>query len=405
MKRRIFISTGEVSGDLQGALLIEALRRQAASSGLELEILALGGDRMAAAGAKLLGHTSAIGSMGILESLPFVVPTLKVQRQAKQYLKHYPPDLVVLIDYMGPNLAFCEYLPQAFPQVPVVYYISPQEWVWGEQWPWGVKVFRSDRIVKATKQILAIFPQEADYYRRKGGQVTWVGHPLVDRMQTAPNRDSARAALGIAPEQIAVALLPASRQQELKYLMPVMFEAARRMQTKIPEISFWIPLALENYRPAIEAAIHSYGLQATVLSDRDAPAGTSVTLQAIAAADLAITKSGTVNLEIALLNVPQVVLYRVNPVTAWIMEHILKFNVPFVSPPNLVEMRPIVKEFLQDQATPDNLAQESLDLLLNEERRQVMLAGYQSMRQAIGTVGVCDRAATEILTLLSSGSR
>ncbi|MBD2022161.1 lipid-A-disaccharide synthase, partial [Leptolyngbya sp. FACHB-36] len=124
MKKQIFISTGEVSGDLQGSLLIEALKRQALDLDLELEILALGGDRMAAAGAKLLGHTSAIGSMGILESLPFVLPTLQVQRQAKQYLQQHPPDLVVLIDYMGPNLAFCEYLPEQFPGVPVVYYIA-----------------------------------------------------------------------------------------------------------------------------------------------------------------------------------------------------------------------------------------------------------------------------------------
>jgi lipid-A-disaccharide synthase len=109
---RLFISTGEVSGDLQGSLLVQALQRQAAKRGLTLELLAMGGDRMAAAGAKLLARTSAIGSMGIFESLPFVLPTLRVQRQAKQYLQQYPPDLIVLIDYMGPNLAFCEYFPE-----------------------------------------------------------------------------------------------------------------------------------------------------------------------------------------------------------------------------------------------------------------------------------------------------
>src|SRR5579883_74279 len=371
---RVFVSTGEVSGDLQGSLLVRALQRQAAATGLTLEILAMGGDRMAAAGATLLAHTSAIGSMGIFESLPFVLPTLRVQRQAKQYLQQHPPDLVVLIDYMGPNLAFCEYLPKAFPTTPIVYYIAPQEWVWGDRWPWGVKLFRSDLVVKATQRILAIFPGEARYFRQKGGRVAWVGHPLVDRMQMAPNRESARAALGISPDQTAIVLLPASRQQELKYLMPVMFEAARQLQAKLPHIHFWIPLALAKYRHQIEQAVQQYGLKATVLAEPDATASesaaTSVTLQAIAAADLAITKSGTVNLEIALLDVPQIVLYKVNAVTAWIMQHVLKFSVPFVSPPNLVEMKPIVPEFLQDQASPENLVQAALDLLLNPDRRR-----------------------------------
>ena len=127
---RIFISTGEVSGDLQGALLIEALKRQAVCTGVELEIVALGGDRMASAGATLLGNTISIGSVGSLEALPFVLPTLKIQRRAKQYLQQHPPDLVVLIDYAGPNLSIGSYIQRQMPQVPVVYYIAPQMWVW-----------------------------------------------------------------------------------------------------------------------------------------------------------------------------------------------------------------------------------------------------------------------------------
>jgi lipid-A-disaccharide synthase len=404
---RIFISTGEVSGDMQGALLVEALRRNAQSKGLQVEILALGGDRMAAAGAELLGHTSAIGSMGLVESLPFVLPVLKVQRRAKQYLKHHPPDLVVLIDYMGPNLAFCDYLSTHSPQVPVVYYIAPQDWVWGDNWFWGAKFFQSDLIVRATQRVVAIFPEEARYFEKKGANVTWVGHPLIDRLQTAPDRKTARTALGIPDEQIAVVLLPASRQQEIQYLLPVICQAAQQLQRKLPTVHFWIPLALEKYRPAIEEAIQTYGLRATILADSshdtqhaDARNDASTTLRAIAAADLALTKSGTVNLEIALLNVPQVVLYKVNPFTAWILNRLLKFAVPFVSPPNLVLMKPIVPEFLQEQATPENLLHESLDLLLNPQRREAMLDNYQKMAQALGKPGACDRAAQEILDLL-----
>jgi lipid-A-disaccharide synthase len=403
--RRIFISTGEVSGDLQGALLIQALKRQAESQGIELEILALGGDRMASAGATLLAHTSEIGSMGILESLPFVFPTLTIQNQAKAHLKQSPPDVVVLIDYMGPNLALCEYFYKQVDAPPVVYYISPQEWVWGDRWKWGVKLFRSELIVKATERVLAIFPAEAEYMQRKGAKVSWVGHPLIDRMQSAPTRSTARAALGLSLEQPVITLLPASRQQEIKYLLPVICEAAQQIQSKLPEVRFLMPLALEKYRQPIEQAIATYGLQATILSDypssqTDDPAD-SVTLQAIAAADLAITKSGTVNLEIALLNTPQVVLYKVNRVTAWILEHVLKFSIPFMSPPNLVMMRAIVPEFMQTQATPDNLATTALEILLNPQQRAAMLTDYQTMRQTLGEPGVCDRAAKEILQVLS----
>jgi lipid-A-disaccharide synthase len=383
---RVFISTGEVSGDLQGALLIEALKRQAVGAGLKLEIVALGGDRMADAGATLLGNTISIGSIGPLESLPFVLPTLKIQRRAKQYLQQHPPDLVVLIDYARPNLSIGSYIRQQMPQVPVVYYIAPQMWVWWSN-PRDIT-----RIVDITDKLLAIFPEEARYFREQGAKVSWVGHPLVDRMQNAPSREEARADLRISPEQLSVVLLPASRHQELKYLLPVMFQAAIAIQAKLPQVHFWIPLSLEIYRQPIEQAIQDYGLRATVVSGQ--------TQSAIAAADLAITKSGTVNLEIALLNVPQVVLYRVSPLTAWIARTFLKFSIPYMSPPNLVEMKSIVPELLQEQATPENIQHAALELLLNPSRRQQTLADYQQMRRSLGTVGVSDRAAQEILQLL-----
>ncbi|HAJ58741.1 MAG TPA: lipid-A-disaccharide synthase, partial [Cyanobacteria bacterium UBA8543] len=155
---------------------------------------------------------------------------------------------------------------------------------------------------------------------------------------------------------------------------------------------FWIPLSLEAYRPDIEAAIKHYGLQATLVSGQ--------TTEVLAAADLAITKSGTVNLELALLNVPQVVFYKVSLLTSWIAR-LLKFSIPFMSPPNLVVMRPIVPELLQEQATTENIVKESLELLFNPDKRQQTLTDYQEMRQLLGEVGVCDRAACEILQLLT----
>ena len=380
---KIFISTGEVSGDLQGALLVAALKRHAVTAGLELEITALGGRLMAEAGATLLGDTVGIGSMGIIESVPYIWPTIKVQQKAKQYLKKFPPDAVVLIDYLTPNLGIGSYIRRCLPDLPVVWYIAPQEWVC------SISPRNTELIVNIADRILAIFPEEAGYYQKKGAQVSWVGHPLLDRMQSAPSREVARKTLGIEPEQVSVALIPASRKQELKYLMPIIFEAAKIIQAKLPQVHFWIPLSQAAFRSKIEQAIENYGLRATLLENQN--------LEILAAADLAIAKSGTVNLELALLDVPQVVAYRVSHITAIIARHLLKLSIPFISPPNLVQMKPIVPELLQDEATAENIVFHALELLQNVDRRQQTLADYREMRESLGDVGVCDRAAAEIM--------
>jgi lipid-A-disaccharide synthase len=383
---QIFISTGEVSGDLQGALLVQALQRQAQSKGIQLEITGLGGDRMAQSGAKILADTTAISSIGILESIPHILATIQLQRQAKRHLQSHPPDVVVLIDYFGPNLGIGGFTRKTLPQVPTVYFIAPQEWVW------SLSDRNTQRILAMSDRILAIFQGEAEYYQKKGGKVSWVGHPLVDCMATAATREQARQTLGIATESLAIALIPASRSQEIKYVLPPIFAAAQQIQAKLPQVQFLIPLSLETYREALEQAIQQYGLQATLVSKH-------ASQTVIAAADLAIAKSGTVNLETALLNVPQVITYRLNPITAWIAEHILKISIPFASPPNLVLMEEIVPELLQADATADRIAHEALEILSNSVRRETMLAGYQRMQQKLGAVGVCDRAAQEILAM------
>ncbi len=388
--RTIFISTGEVSGDLQGALLVEALYRQADQLGISLKVVALGGARMAAAGAELLGDTTAIGAVGLWESVRFVRPTQRVQDQAKAYLKSHPPDLAVLIDYMGPNLVLGNYLRRHWASVPIAFYIAPQVWVWSP--------FPNDaqRIINVADQILAIFPEEARYFAAKGANVSWVGHPLVDRVRDFPPRLAARADLGIGDQEIAIALLPASRQQELQYLMPVMFAAAQGLQTQYPQASFWIPVSLPKYKEAIAQAAHNYGLKAHVITESPE--------QVLAAADLALTKSGTVNLELALLGVPQVVIYRLSRLTAWIAKYLLRFSIPFMSPPNLVAMREIVPEFLQDRATPANIIQAAREFLDQPQRLEQLRHDYQQMRGLLGEDGVSDRTAQKILQMLPEKS-
>jgi lipid-A-disaccharide synthase len=385
MRRRIFISTGEVSGDWHGAILIEALQAAAQKRDLELEILALGGDRMAAAGATLLGNTVGIGSIGLIEALPYVVPTLMVQWQAKRRLKQSPPDLVVLIDYVTPNIGI-GYFAKRQLHVPVIYYIAPQEWVW------SFNNKNTQAIAGFTDRILSIFPQEAKYYAEQGAQVKWVGHPLVDLMDLVPDRTTARQQLGIGSDELVVVLLPASRSQELKLLLPVMLQAAQLIKARMSQVKFWLPLSLEKYRPTVEKLLGEYGVEAEIVSHPSQ--------LVIRAADLVLSKSGTVNLETALLNVPQVVIYRLSAVTAWIARHLLNFYIPFMSPPNLVQMKAIVPEFMQEAANPENVSQACLELLSNEKLRQQMLYNYAEMRECLGGKGAIERVATEILDAL-----
>ncbi|MEM7065195.1 MAG: lipid-A-disaccharide synthase [Cyanobacteria bacterium P01_B01_bin.77] len=386
---RVFIHTGEVSGDLQGSLLVEALERCAAAQGLAVEVSAMGGDRMAAAGAKLIGNTVAVSSIGFFEALPHVIAALKLNRWAKQHLKQSPPDVVVLIDYMGPNVAIGSFIRRQFPKVPIAYYIAPHLWVW------ATIPGDTAKVLSVSDRILSIFPGEARYYREKGAQVSWVGHPLLDKFANycpAAAKQNAREQLGLDPAAQVVTLLPASRPQELTYVLPIMFTAAQRLQAQNPQLQFLVPLARNTFRQPLETALQDYGLTGQVVTQEKQ-------MLAISAADLAISKSGTTNLEIALMEVPQVVMYRLNRLTAWVAEFVLRFSAAYVSPVNLVNMEPIVPEFVQWEATPEAISQVALNLLNDPDQRQKMVEGYRTMREHLGAAGVCDRAATEILDL------
>ena len=385
---RLFISTGEVSGDLQGGLLVKALFRQAEKLHIPLEIEGLGGKRMAEAGAKLIADTTGIGSVGLWESVPFIIPTLQVQNKAKKYLQTNLPDAIVLIDYVGPNLAIASSLKKKYPKIPIIWYIGPQFWVWT---PLGQDV---EQLVKVTDKLLAIFPEEAKFYREKGIDVTYVGHPLCDRIKTAPSREIARKKLGIQDTEKMVVLLPASRQQELKYLLPVMVESAKNIQEKNPSIYFYLPISLPKYRAEIERIINQYELKITLFEGE--------TLEILAGADLAITKSGTVNLELGLLKIPQIVIYKVNKLTMWVARKILNFSIPFMSPVNLVSMTEIVPELLQEKATVENITHLAEELLFNSSRLHQLREDYATMIQTLdsGEESVCDRTAQEIMNYI-----
>ena len=392
---RLLVSTGEVSGDLQGSLLVKALHAEAQRRGLVLEVVALGGERMERAGAVLLANTTRMGAIGLLEAIPFVLPTLRLQRRLKRWFKGEPPDGVVLIDYMGPNVSLGLRLKRKFPQVPVTYYIAPQEWAF----KFGIE--GRTNLISFTNQILAIFQQEARFYRCRGANVTYVGHPLLDTIGEVPSRPAARQLLGLKQDASVLLLMPASRRQELRFMLPHIVAAAAQLQQLDPSLQVVVPAGLPGFETQLSLQLTQAGVRATII-----PAADSDRLKAAlcAAADVAIAKSGTVNLELALRGVPQVVVYRVSRATAFVARHILRFSVPHISPVNLVLGERLVPELLQEDLRAKTIVAEALPLLDPAgPGRLGMLAGYDRLRLELGEPGVTQRAACAILNQVLAG--
>jgi len=392
---RLLVSTGEVSGDLQGSLLVKALHAEAQRRGLVLEVVALGGERMERAGAVLLANTTRMGAIGLLEAIPFVLPTLRLQRRLKRWFKGEPPDGVVLIDDMGPNVSLGLRLKRKFPQVPVTYYIAPQEWAF----KFGIE--GRTNLISSTNQILAIFQQEARIYRCRGASVTSAGHPLPDSLGEGPRRPAARQLLGLKQDARVLLLMPASRRQELRFMLPHIVEAAAQLQQLDPSLQVVVPAGLPGFETQLSLQLTQAGVRATII-----PAADSDRLKAAlcAAADVAIAKSGTVNLELALRGVPQVVVYRVSRATAFLARHILRFSVPHISPVNLVLGERLVPELLQEDLRAKTIVAEALPLLDPAgPGRLGMLAGYDRLRLELGEPGVTQRAACAILNQVLAG--
>jgi lipid-A-disaccharide synthase len=286
-------------------------------------------------------------------------------------------------------------LKRKFPQVPVTYYIAPQEWAF----KFGIN--GRTNLISFTNQILAIFQQEARFYRCRGANVTYVGHPLLDTIGEVPTRAAARQLLGLKQDAPVLLLMPASRRQELRFMLPHIVEAAAQLQQLDPSLQVVVPAGLPGFETQLSLQLTQAGVRATIISaadsDRLKPA-------LCAAADVAIAKSGTVNLELALRGVPQVVVYRVSRATAFVARHILRFSVPHISPVNLVLGERLVPELLQEDLRAKTIVAEALPLLdPSAPERLGMLAGYDRLRLELGEPGVTQRAACAILNQVLAG--
>ena len=388
---RLLISTGEVSGDLQGSLLIKALKDNAEKRKIKLDIIALGGERMRESGAKLISNTSSIGAIGFLEALPYVLPTLNAQSKIDNYLNRFPPDAVVLIDYMGPNIRLGLKIKKKFPNIPIVYYIAPQEWAWrlGDS--------GTTDLIDFTDKILAIFEEEANFYSKKGGNVKFVGHPMLDFYRSIPSKELALKKIGLNSDKKLLLIIPASRKQELKYVLPTLLKAAKLIQVNDPSVVVFIPSGLKEFDAILNHSLKEYDLNGKVILANEVD---DLKPFLFSAAHLALAKSGTINMELALNSVPQIVGYKVSRVTSFFARKILRFNVKYISPVNLILDKMLIPELIQEDFKAEQVFNSALKILEDISVREEIMLGYKKLKDKLGKPGVTDRASTYILDLL-----
>ena len=388
MNKKIFISTGEVSGDLHGSLLSKALLDEAKKKSIDLEICGLGGERMKKEGVKILQDTTSISAIGIWEALPLIFPTIRIQRRFYKLLKKYPPDCLILIDYMGPNINIGAKLKRSRNNIPIYYYIAPQEWAW------RVGNNSTTNLINFSDKIFAIFKQEAIFYRRRGGNVSWVGHPMLDLTKKLPSKKFSRTILKLKANQNILLLMPASRPQELKYILPTFLKTAKKLQLRYPSLLVYIPSCRSIFDEKFRQGLEKYEIKGKVISQQD---NSKFMPYIYSLTKLALCKSGTVNMELALYGIPQIIGYRVSRVTAFIAKRILNFKVRFISPVNLLVKKFIIPEFVQKNFNEKKIFFKACRLLDLTSEKVKIKKGYTLLRKELGEEGVVDRAAKEII--------
>jgi lipid-A-disaccharide synthase len=379
-RRDLLVVAGEASGDLHAAALVGAL----AARRPELRFFGLGSERMAAAGVELLADAAEISVMGIVEAIGVLARARELLDRLTAEAERRRPAAAILVDFPEFNLRLAQRL--RWLGVPVVYYVSPQIWAWRR---WRVR-----GIVEAVDRMLVLFPFEVPFYRLHGARVVHVGHPLVDEV---PELEQAwdRLAPGQLPARYHVALLPGSRRGEFEALMPLELESVARLARDLP-VRATVVRAASIPRRRVEEAIARYDHLPIEIADEGR-------FEVIASAHLALCASGTATLETGLLGTPQLVLYRLSPLS-WRLARLL-VRVRHASLVNLVLDKPAVPELLQAEAEPARVAARALELLRSRTAIDRMRAELAGLRPRLGAPGATGRAADEVLGLLDERER
>lgn len=349
---KYYIIAGEASGDLHGSNLIKELRLLDDTATFR----AWGGDKMQAAGAELVKHYSDLAFMGFIEVLKNLKTIFKNLSFCKADIAAYQPAAIILIDYPGFNLRIAAWARQQ--GYKVIYYISPQVWAWKEN--------RVKNVKRDIDKMLVILPFEKPFYAKWKYEVEYVGHPLVQVIENFQNNQPARA------KEKIIAVLPGSRKQEITAKLPIMLATAKNF----PDYQFIVAKA-----PGIEESFYDLFLNnfsnVTAVSDS--------TYSLLSKASAALVTSGTATLETALFGVPEVVCYKGSVVSYAIAKRLI--TIKYICLVNLIMDKPVVKELIQDDLTPDNISKALGDLLLNEERLQQIQTDYAALKQLLSAGG------------------
>jgi lipid-A-disaccharide synthase len=375
----IGIVAGEASGDLLGSHLIAALKQRRP----DLEFIGIAGPKMMSAGAKSMFSMERLAVRGYFEVLRHYFGILKIRRTLVRHFLQNPPDVFIGIDAPDFNLGLERQLKQR--GIKTVHYVSPSIWAWRKG--------RVKAIKQAADQVLCLFPFEKPIYDEAGIPATYVGHPLADVLPVTQNKALAREELQITEAEMVIALLPGSRQSELDYMADLFVKTAMRIQQDVPNVLFLVPTISRETRAKFSLAIErnqAFGVDFKLMFGH--------AHKAMAAADGVIVASGTATLEAALLKCPMVITYRMSRLSWLIMKRM--GYLPWVGLPNILAGKFLVPELLQDQATPDTLAEALLTMIFDRERVAGLKDEYTKIHLTLQQ-NTAEKAADAILGLLS----
>lgn len=378
---QFLLSAGEASGETYGAQLIEALRRVQPGA----KFFGMGGERMRAAGCELLVDASEVAVVGLVEVLTHLPRIRQRFDELMREAERRRPDAAVLIDFPEFNLRLARELHRL--KIPVFYFVSPQIWAW--------RTGRVKQIKKYVREMIVIFPFEQDFYRKHGVEVTYVGHPLAYAPPPQASRDDFARQERVDPGKPWIALLPGSRQKELRLNLPPMVEAVELLRRQGHDFEYLLPVASTLRRDWVERqlGVAAQGIRLTCLSR-------STLMHSRAA----VVASGTATVEAALAGTPFVVVYRLAPLT-WLLGRRL-VSLDTFAMPNLIARRRIVPELIQGGFTGASVVRELHAILPDGPARSQMIQDLQEvqarLRDQTGDQSPADRAAHEILRRLRS---
>ncbi|MBN2689638.1 MAG: lipid-A-disaccharide synthase [Gammaproteobacteria bacterium] len=370
LTKNILIVAGEPSGDLHAAKLVKCTKEKYP----KINFIGMGGKLMREAGVKLIVDSNKLAVMGLFDAIFKFRKIHQAYQKIKKQILNKKPNLVILVDYPGFNLAIAKLAKKH--QCRVAYYIPPKLW--------ASRPHRAKKIRKYVDELLVIFPFEVEFFKTLGIKAKFVGNELVNEAKPTLSIIDAKRKFGLENNSLIIGLFPGSRQGELKRLLPVMLNAAILLQEKHKNIEFVIPLASSFSRQDIEPFLINSKLKVTILDDN--------IYDIINVCDAIIAVSGTVTLQIGLMSKPMVVIYKISPEFIPIRKFI---NIKWIGLCNIVLQKGVIKELLQRDASPDDIYQEIDKILSDKEYRHTMIAQLQNVRKKFVAVEKYD--LTEII--------